>query len=166
MLDHRVLLPDEYDRINSDIEPFWAAHPSILRSTQAARESQPVIDPRRLVVILRSQPFQGTFTISNVKGKVAISGLASKEPSAFAQSQMEMLEAVAKSIPDFRATFNAGETPTYVTHPHDHPSADHVSRSELINYELRRSAREAAREGKCTSRPAVPDRTLTPLFAQ
>lgn len=39
---HRVLLPDEYDRIYHDIEPFWAIEPTELAKSQSQLEAQAV----------------------------------------------------------------------------------------------------------------------------
>lgn len=38
---HNVQLPDEYDQINRDIEPFWAVDPLVLVKIQKHWESRP-----------------------------------------------------------------------------------------------------------------------------
>lgn len=39
---NRVLLPDEYDQIYKDLEPFWGIHPDELPARQLAAEAREV----------------------------------------------------------------------------------------------------------------------------
>ena len=41
-MEHKVQLPDEYDRIYHDIEPFWGVSPEELGKGQVEREKQVV----------------------------------------------------------------------------------------------------------------------------
>lgn len=80
--------------------------------------SMPTVTQRALTLILSSR--QGTFTIASVKGKVSIAAknfdttdkVALGKISERAQGQLEMLEAVQTILPDFRATFNAEDSPS------------------------------------------------------
>ncbi|KAG8897908.1 Glycosyltransferase Family 90 domain containing protein [Tulasnella sp. 403] len=119
---HRVPLPDEYDRIHQDLQPFWGVDPSLLRAAQAARERE-----------------KGTYTIACANGKVsvAVENFDKSDPVRLkkirmrAEGQVKLLQRVQQYLPDFRATFNALDTP-----------------HEPINYELNNAALQAAKDSK------------------
>ncbi|KAG8949524.1 Glycosyltransferase Family 90 domain containing protein [Tulasnella sp. 424] len=124
---HKVPLPDEYDRIYHDIEPFWAIDPAELAKSQSALERQ-----------------GGTFTIISHDGKVTAqvqhppseSGEAEHiirehEFKMRAEGQAELLKTVQEWLPNFRATFGNDKLP-----------------SQFVTNRMRESAVRAARQGK------------------
>lgn len=94
-MENDVQLPDDYDRIYHDIEPFWGIRPADLRKLIAEHESEP-----------------GTYTLGNHEGYGEIfvvnsSGVnrdsnAAKERS---DDQIWILDKVKQFLPPFRATF-------------------------------------------------------------
>jgi len=93
-----VQLPDEYDQIYRDLEPFWGMSPSHVRALQEEYESEP-----------------GTYTLSNgVSGfrqvRIATSTLASQDQAEVMEErslmQIELLRSISQWLPSFRATFN------------------------------------------------------------
>ncbi|KAG8914632.1 Glycosyltransferase Family 90 domain containing protein, partial [Tulasnella sp. 417] len=115
---HRVQLPDEYDRIHHDLEPFWGVDPLILQASRAAREHE--VD---------------TFTISCKNGEVALESHTVKNLDAQTSDrmggQLGLLKPVQGLLPDFRATFNARDTP-----------------NQFLPYESRKTALEAGARKK------------------
>lgn len=124
---HRVLLPDEYDRIYHDIEPFWAIEPTELARSQSHLEAQ-----------------TGSFTIVSDAGQITVEvQLPSADPDGLealaanhglrkrAEDQADLLKAVQEWLPDFRATFANDKLP-----------------SQIVTAHMRDSAVQAARQGK------------------
>ncbi|CAG7853995.1 Beta-1,2-xylosyltransferase 1 Short=Cxt1p [Serendipita indica DSM 11827] len=100
---HNVQLPDEYDQIYRDLEPFWGMHPSMIRSLQSEFMSEP-----------------GTYTLSNGHdgyGPVYISSTsmsASEEAEILqgrASLQMDVIQPVSQWLPPFQATFIYHDNP-------------------------------------------------------
>ncbi|KAG8710312.1 Glycosyltransferase Family 90 domain containing protein [Ceratobasidium sp. 423] len=112
---HNVQLPDEYDTIFHDLEPFWGIAPHVLRETQRGWEKQ-----------------DGTYTLASENGKISVGvhtlGKSVDELLPRANEQVRLLSEVARWLPDFRATFTA----------HDGPY-------QFINWELKSSALKAAK---------------------
>ncbi|KZT24399.1 glycosyltransferase family 90 protein [Neolentinus lepideus HHB14362 ss-1] len=120
--DHNVQLPDEYDQIYHDLEPFWGMDPKDLQKIEKDWEEHKdgfVIgkmaqdDP---IDVLKTSFLQENKRENHLKGGYDI---------------IAMLKEVEQFIPPFRAIFS----------PHDNPNV-------VKNYELRRMAVEAAAEGK------------------
>lgn len=95
---HNVQLPDEYDRIYRDLEPFWGISPSRLRILQSEYESEP-----------------GTYTLSNGnKGfeRIQLAGSVSSSEEKIleerSQQQLDVLQPISQWLPPFRATFTVG----------------------------------------------------------
>lgn len=101
---HDVGLPDEYDQIYHDLEPFWGLEPSYLLELQAERELK-----------------KDTYTIGkNASGQIDVL------TTSFHEGRYEQLIGNAKMIltvlrdiehllPDFRATFSPHDSPNLVT---------------------------------------------------
>ena len=92
---HGVQLPDEYDQIHRDIEPFWGIRPADLRKLQAEHEAE-----------------MGTYTIGNGQGFGPIEVVnTTLTPDAVdvadmrSNDQLGILDPVKQWIPPFRATF-------------------------------------------------------------
>ena len=92
---HDVQLPDEYDQIYRDIEPFWGIKPDDLQTLQGQAEAQ-----------------ADTYTIQCVDGEIGLTAdIVSEAEGAIrigmerAEEQMKMLRPVAQFLPEFRATF-------------------------------------------------------------
>ncbi|KAG8904911.1 Glycosyltransferase Family 90 domain containing protein [Tulasnella sp. 403] len=105
---HNVPIPDEYDRIHHDLQPFWGIDPSELQKSQSGMEST-----------------NGTFTIASSNGKVSLitptleTGNADSDLdfNSRAKAQLDLLLEVQASLPDFRATFRADDQPgQFVSH--------------------------------------------------
>ncbi|KAJ3886481.1 glycosyl transferase family 90-domain-containing protein [Lentinula edodes] len=110
---HDVQLPDEYDQIYYDLEPFWGLEPSYLLELQAEREFK-----------------QDTFTIGkNAEGKLDILQTSFQEGAYdqliwIANKVLDILRDIEDDLPFFRATFT----------PHDGPNlmTDYVVKSTLL----------------------------------
>ncbi|KAJ4478638.1 glycosyl transferase family 90-domain-containing protein [Lentinula edodes] len=110
---HNVQLPDEYDQIYHDMEPFWGLKPSYLLELQAERESK--LD---------------TYTIGkNADGKLDILKTSSQRGSyaqliSIATKVLDVLRDVEDELPSFRATFTPHDVPNLMT--------DYVVKSKLL----------------------------------
>jgi hypothetical protein len=105
---HNVQLPDEYDQIHRDIEPFWGIRPADLGTLQAEHEAE-----------------MGTYTLGNGWGfgpiKVVNTSLTPDAVGVADQrsdDQLDILEPVKQWIPPFRATFTVS-TPKSL-YPYEH----------------------------------------------
>ncbi|KAF8629521.1 hypothetical protein AX17_005647 [Amanita inopinata Kibby_2008] len=119
---HDVQLPDEYDQIYNDLEPFWGMDPNDLQVIQRDWEGH-----ADSYTIGKDNPEDSIKLVNytlpgNEKVRFDLAG------GAF--QIMELLEEVEKSIPPFRAVFS----------PHDNPNL-------FTDYELKQMALEAARTG-------------------
>ncbi|KAH8114400.1 glycosyl transferase family 90-domain-containing protein [Phellopilus nigrolimitatus] len=118
---HRVQLPDEYDQIYRDLEPYWGIDPRDLRVAQAEWEGH------RDSFTIGKHSDEGIVTILNM----SLPDDRAQDYLAWgARPQMDLLNEVYKHIPLFRATFS----------PHDNPN-------ELADWTWRNAAVEAARKG-------------------
>ncbi|KAJ3774584.1 glycosyl transferase family 90-domain-containing protein [Lentinula raphanica] len=127
---HKVQLPDEYDQIHRNLEPFWGIDPRDLQIIEFTHEVVPQTD---------------TYTMGKFSMEDPIQLLNFSLPSN-TSTNYDMAEAgkaivdllreagVDKHIPPFRATFN----------PHDSPEM-------LTNWNLWNRAVAHAREGKTFS---------------
>ena len=124
---HNVQLPDEYDRIYHDLEPFWGINPVDLNRLQTEHEVQrdsftlgKTNDSEvKLVTWALPNPDEG-FNLEYHLGK--------------AKEIARMLDEVAQFIPPFRAVFS----------PHDNPTT-------TTDWELKTHALQAAAARTCTS---------------
>ncbi|PVF92131.1 hypothetical protein CPB86DRAFT_718049 [Serendipita vermifera] len=100
---HNVQLPDEYDQIYRDLEPFWGMSSAHLKLLQGKYESE-----------------KPTYTISNGKSgfkqiRMESFALGSDDETDVLEGrfiqQLEMLEPVAQWLPPFRATFTYHDNP-------------------------------------------------------
>jgi hypothetical protein len=120
-------LPDEYDRIYNDLEPFWGMDPADLNRLQAELESY--VDSYTI----------GKSEDSNIT--MVASALLSEPSQDFpleyhlgnAKQIADMLKDVSKFIPPFRAVFS----------PEDNPLM-------AADWELKSQALQAAAAGTCT----------------
>ncbi|KAG8905165.1 Glycosyltransferase Family 90 domain containing protein [Tulasnella sp. 403] len=119
---HSIRLPDEYDQIHNDLQPFWGVEPSYIRHQQALRENDP-----------------NTFTLACVNGRVFLAN-AEQLPTSAAQNrlarqridaQLEILQPIEAFLPDFRATFSTDDVP-----------------NEVVSWEVMNKATAVAKLGK------------------
>lgn len=121
---YQIQLPDEYDQIFKDLEPFWG------------------IDPKDLQVIQREwEAHSDTFTVGKdaMKESIGLKNFSNPQndggPNGLAKGAYqiaELLKEVEGSIPPFRAVFS----------PHDSPNLS-------TDFELKQQALKAAEEGTC-----------------
>jgi len=98
---HKVQLPDEYDQIHRDLEPFWGISPEDLQAAQAELEAA-----------------ANTYTFASQNGKfvLAISNLQSTPEHQSGtrirwEGHLKLLAEVQQWLPDFRATFAMDDGP-------------------------------------------------------
>ena len=104
--EHNVQLPDEYDQIHNDLEPFWGVEPADLRKTQEELEKK-----------------KDSYTLGkNEEGKVDVLAWAFEEGryDHYIRASVQvigLLREIQDYLPSFRATFS----------PHDGPNrlSDH-----------------------------------------
>ncbi|KZO90801.1 glycosyltransferase family 90 protein [Calocera viscosa TUFC12733] len=126
---HGVQLPDEYDQIARDLEPFWGVGPKEARAMQGAARGR-----------------GGTYTlVSSREGKIALGSarLEKGEEEARglerARAQLELIRGeIVKATGEWEATFNAGDTPR-----------------ELVSWEMDNDRRWKAKAGQGTFLCAV-----------
>ena len=99
-MEHNVQLPDEYDRIHYDLEPFWGISPTLLRKINEDWEA-------------KKEPKGACFTLVSQNGTIALSNDSSIS-SGRSDAQLDFLEDVAKWLPDFRASFTAHDGPNHL----------------------------------------------------
>ncbi|KAG8870069.1 Glycosyltransferase Family 90 domain containing protein [Tulasnella sp. 331] len=100
VVEHDVQLPDEYDRINQDMSPFWGMKHGALQELQ-----------------LELQDKMDTFTIG-IEDHMASVVDYNFQPGEYERSgtmrafeQLDQLEALEKWLPDFNATFSMDDAP-------------------------------------------------------
>ncbi|KAF9450836.1 glycosyltransferase family 90 protein [Macrolepiota fuliginosa MF-IS2] len=121
---HNVQLPDEYDQIYSDLEPFWGIHPRDLQAIQAEWEAHE--DSYTLGKDTSDAPIDIlNFTFGGDRPDEKVHLL---NPGF---EVIELLEDIQEYIPPFRAVFS----------PHDNPNL-------FTDWELRDMAVKAAAQGK------------------
>lgn len=101
---HNVLLPDEYDQIHNDLQPFWGLDPTYIQKQQKRRQKE-----------------LETYTIKVRAGEVTVEfddnllpedAVQRRAAIARGKAQVELLQEVEKYLPDLWATFSAGELPS------------------------------------------------------
>lgn len=136
---HGVQLPDEYDQIHHDIEPFWGIRPADLRRLQAEHESE-----------------MGTYTLGNGQGfgpiEVVNTTLA---PDAVdvadkrSNDQLGVLDPVKQWIPPFRATFTVSIPEPLVLLRVINALQCHDAPILFVGHDLRSEAIDAAAVREC-----------------
>lgn len=127
MEKHNVQLPDEYDQIWRDLEPFWGMNPINLQRLQHQQEShkdtytvgKSETDPR---IRLLNVSFSFPITQEN---RHLLGG---------AEDFIDLVGDLQEHIPPFRAVFS----------PHDSPTL-------FTDYHIKTAALEAAARGSCRS---------------
>lgn len=122
--EHQVQLPDEYDQIYDDLEPYWGMNPTDLQGIQ--RDWEAHADSYTVGKDAQDDPLvMLNYTLPGNAG-------VKHELAEGAFQIMELLEDVEKHIPPFRAVFS----------PHDNPNLP-------TDFELREMALDAAASGRC-----------------
>lgn len=121
---HNVHLPDEYDQIYRDLEPYWGIDPHDLQAAQAE------IEATSDTFTLGKPTENDAVSLVNMTVSEARKNRISDYLSWGAKPQLDILNDVYRYIPPFRATFS----------PHDGPS-------ELVDWTWRKAAIDAARNG-------------------
>lgn len=116
VFQHNVQLPDEYDQIYHDLEPFWGMSPAFVQQQQSLWENDYEV---------------GSYTLVNEDHQVFLAGHTmnpDEEQVAIDRSaeQLRLLEEVQQWLPDFRATFTAHDVP--------YQFIGHDLRSEAVDY--------------------------------
>ncbi|KAL0958786.1 hypothetical protein HGRIS_014107 [Hohenbuehelia grisea] len=115
--DHNVQLPDEYDQIYRDLEPFWGMNPKELQILTAHEEHN--VD---------------TYTIGkNSTSKVGIVNKSFSDPENWAEKNLlrgahdiiELVQDIEHLLPPFRAVVSPLDNPMFVS--------DHALRSGLVD---------------------------------
>jgi hypothetical protein len=124
---NNVRLPDEYDRIYNDLEPFWGMDP---------------IDLQRLQLEAGHETYGDSFTLGKAEGSeitLIASALPENDPEfptkfhlGKAKQIMDVLNKFSEFIPSFKAVFS----------PHDNPNMS-------TDWELKTQALEAAANETC-----------------
>lgn len=122
-MDNNVQLPDEYDQIYRDIEPFWGVDPHDLQDARRAWEGNPDS------FTIGKQAADDPITILDYsvrQGDDSRYGLAHT-----VHLIIDLMREVEEYLPPFRAIFNPHDTPNLVT-----------------NYLLKQDALRMARQGR------------------
>ncbi|KAJ7472379.1 glycosyl transferase family 90-domain-containing protein [Mycena galericulata] len=126
---HAVRLPDEYDQIHADLEPFWGIEPKDLLAIREELEAK--VDSYTLgknttadCISVRNTSFEPGKYEQLIQGSEDI---------------LDLLRDVEEFLPPFRAVFS----------PHDGPN-------RLSDYSVEQAARQAAAEKKHISRKDFP----------
>lgn len=124
--EHNVQLPDEYDQIFHDLEPFWGLEPSDLFKTQAELETR--IDSYTIGKQDGSDVDVLTYAFTEGRYDQLIAG---------SKKIIALLKDIQHLLPDFRMTIS----------PHDGPNF-------LSDWEIKRATLEAAAAKTCESFPS------------
>lgn len=120
-MENRVILVDEYDQINSDIEPFLALPSSEVRTRALALATD------------RTLPtFAQSFTLTVKDGALKASGPNAKAPKS--EDMQDIMSEFVQVLPDMTLTF-----------------ASHGEPSIAISGEARQRHVDAARQGEGSS---------------
>ncbi|PFH51623.1 glycosyltransferase family 90 protein [Amanita thiersii Skay4041] len=128
VVEHNVQLPDEYDQIYHDIEPFWGLDPQELQRTQESLESK-----------------QDSYTIGkNQTSATSVVKYAFREGTykqliKGSEAVLSLLSKIEDRLPPFRAVIS----------PHDGPS-------KLSDYNIKQATLEAASNGKYVKEADLP----------
>ncbi|KAJ8073632.1 hypothetical protein PM082_011910 [Marasmius tenuissimus] len=126
---HDVQLPDEYDQIYNDLEPFWGMKAADLNDIQKSLETE--TDSYTIGKITASDPVKMvTWAFEDGRYEQLTHGV---------QAIVDLLKDVQDDLPPFRATFT----------PHDSPN-------RLSDYEVKDTLLTAAGVGESISRSGIP----------
>ncbi|EKM77598.1 hypothetical protein AGABI1DRAFT_77101 [Agaricus bisporus var. burnettii JB137-S8] len=126
--EHNVQLPDEYDQIFHDLEPFWGLEPSDLFKTQAELETR--IDSYTIGKQDGSDVDVLTYAFTEGRYDQLIAG---------SKKIIALLSEIQHLLPDFRMTIS----------PHDGPNF-------LSDWEIKRATLEAAAAKTYLERETLP----------
>ncbi|KZS91430.1 hypothetical protein SISNIDRAFT_443154 [Sistotremastrum niveocremeum HHB9708] len=108
-----ILLPDEYDQINRDLEPFLGVDPVALNEESKNEEGK-----------------SGSYTLVSRKGKVEAVKLDMKEGEEWKpKTIVGFLREVEKDLPDFRAVFSIHDGSSLYPHHAHRKAAIEAARS-------------------------------------
>lgn len=122
--EKNVQLPDEYDQIYRDLEPFWGVHPRDVQTLQ--RDWEDHAD----TFTIGKDTYDDKFSLKNHSisdGDIGPTGHAKG-----AHELMDLLKDVADKLPPFRAVFWPGDNPNLHT-----------------DYAVKQKALQAARSQTC-----------------
>ncbi|KIK25676.1 glycosyltransferase family 90 protein [Pisolithus microcarpus 441] len=128
VVKHDVLLPDEYDEIYHDIEPYWGMHPEDLADAERGLEE------RDDIIVVAKTPGNDKLEIVHTTLK--------KNPSAFIariSNILKLLEEVEHDLPPLRMSFS----------PHDNPNM-------LSDWRIKSMVMEAAKSGTTVRQKKFP----------
>lgn len=128
VVKHDVLLPDEYDEIYHDIEPYWGIHPEDL--ADAERE----LEERDDIIVVAKTPGNDKLEIVHTTFKT--------NPSAHIariSNILKLLEEVEHDLPPLRMSFS----------PHDNPNM-------LSDWRIKTMVMEAAKSGTTVRQKEFP----------
>ncbi|TFK31626.1 glycosyl transferase family 90-domain-containing protein [Crucibulum laeve] len=126
--EHNVQLPDEYDQIHNDLEPFWGLEPADLIQIQSELENK----KDSYTLGKNSSGLVDVLTYSFEEGRY-------KQLIHGSERIIALLNEVHEDLPDFRATFS----------PHDGPNRH-------SDYEVKAACMEAAGSQSYVERAALP----------
>lgn len=125
VIKHDVQLPDEYDQIYHDLEPFWGMKPAYVIEQQKIWEEDQEV---------------GSYTIVNEDQFVYMSGHTMKAgeeevATTRAEQQIALLKEVQQWLPPFRATFTAHDVPyQFIGHDMKSEAFEHAALSECESH--------------------------------
>lgn len=122
-MEHGVQLPDEYDQIFHDLEPFWGLEPSDLLEIQAELEKK--VDSYTIGKANGTSVDVLTYAFTEGRYNQLIAG---------SKKTLELLRDIQHLLPDFRMTIS----------PHDGPN-------RLSDWGVKQATLEAAAAKTCTS---------------
>ncbi|KAF5354282.1 hypothetical protein D9756_007151 [Leucocoprinus leucothites] len=128
-MEHNVQLPDEYDQIFHDLEPFWGMEPSDLFKIQAELETK--FDSYTIGKITGDAPV-GIVTYAFTEGRY-------DQLIAGSRKILEILKGIEHLLPEFRMTIS----------PHDGPN-------RLSDWGVKQATLEAAAAKTHIEREALP----------
>jgi hypothetical protein len=125
--EHDVQLPDEYDSINEDLEPYWGHEPAFLRALQAEREGW--FDS----VTIGKDGWGSPAGLVNLSiAEERRERMTEYYLMKVVRPHLEILRDVEEWIPPFRATFGTDDRP-----------------GELQDWEWKERAVQAAKNKQC-----------------
>jgi hypothetical protein len=129
---HNVQLPDEYDRIYNDLEPFWGMNPVDLQRIQTKLESE-----RDSFTLGKTEDSGLTLVAWALPGPG--DGFPLEYHLSKAREIADMLKNVSQFIPPFRAVFSPHDNPYVATHWELKAQALHAAAAQTCTYYRRRA---------------------------
>ncbi|KAH6904196.1 hypothetical protein BKA70DRAFT_1432400 [Coprinopsis sp. MPI-PUGE-AT-0042] len=128
--DNNVQLPDEYDQIFNDLEPFWGIEPHDLLAIQ--KEAEQKKDSYTIGKTQDGKIKVLTYAFEDGRYDMLISG---------SKGIISLLEKVKDALPPFRATFS----------PHDGPN-------RVSDHQIKKVTLDAASKGEYVRKDQLPQR--------